>query len=238
MQQKIINWIKKQLKETKARGLVVGLSGGLDSAVVASLAKKAIGKERLLTLILPCQSQKEDLKDAKFVAKELGIKAKIIDLTKIYKQLIKILPKSERIAQANLKARLRMLTLYYFANRLNYLVCGTSNKSELKVGYFTKYGDGAADILPIADLLKSQVRKLAYDLGIPERIINKVPTAGLWPGQTDEAEMGLSYNDLDSILEYLENKKGYLPNKEKINKVKAMIHKSEHKRQIPKICYI
>ena len=216
----------------------MGLSGGVDSAVVASLAKETVGRKRLLALILPCHSQAQDLEDAKMVAKKLKIKTRILDLSKIYDNLIKILPKTGNLAKSNLKPRLRMLILYYFANKLNYLVSGTGNKSEIMVGYFTKHGDGATDILPIGDLLKKQVRQLARELGIPTRIINKTPTAGLWPGQTDEREMGITYPELDEILERLEKKNGQMLSKEKVNKVKAMINRSGHKRQGPKICYI
>jgi NAD+ synthase len=131
-----------------------------------------------------------------------------------------------------------MLVLYYFANKLNYLVCGTGNKSEYRLGYFTKFGDGATDILPIGDLLKRQVRKLAMELGIPERIITKPPTAGLWPGQTDEGEMGITYNELDDILERIDKKKAQVQVKVKFKKVKAMMKRSEHKREGPRICYI
>jgi len=228
--------MKKQLRDSGAKGIVLGLSGGVDSSVVAALAKEAVGKQRLLALLLPCHSQKEDLKDARLVARKLGIKTKILDLSQIYDNLIRILPKAGSLARANLKPRLRMLVLYYFANKLNYLVCGTGNKSEILLGYFTKHGDGATDILPIGDLLKSEVRKLARQLGIPAHIITKPPTAGLWPGQTDEGEMGITYAVLDDILERIENKQKQILSKEKINRVKEMIKKSEHKRQGPKIC--
>ena len=235
MKKRIINWIRKRLKQAKARGIVMGLSGGVDSSVVAALAKEAVGRNRVLALILPSQSQKQDLGDARLVAKKLGLKTKTVDLSKIYNNLIKILPKAGNLACANLKPRLRMLVLYYFANKLNYLVCGTGNKSELMIGYFTKHGDGATDILPIGGLLKRQVRTLAKELGIPKHIINKPPTAGLWPGQTDEGEMGISYPELDVILERIENKKKQILSKEKVDRVKEMIRRSEHKRQGPKI---
>jgi NAD+ synthase len=238
MKKKIILWIRKQLKNSRTKGIVLGLSGGIDSAVVSALAKEAAGKKRVLALILPCQSQKEDLKDARLVAKTLGIKTEQIELSKIYNDLIKILPKANNLALANLKPRLRMTVLYYFANKLNYLVCGTGNKSEIMVGYFTKHGDGATDILPIGDLTKTQVRVLAKELGIPKKVINRPPTAGLWPGQTDEGEMGITYAELDDILGRLENKKRQVASLVKVNKVKAMIKRSEHKRQGPKICYI
>ena len=131
-----------------------------------------------------------------------------------------------------------MAVLYYFANSLNYLVCGTGNKSELMVGYFTKHGDGATDILPIGGLLKREVCALAQELGIPKHIIAKPPTAGLWQGQTDEGEMGISYNELDDILGCLKNKRKQVCAKAKVDKIKKMIKRSEHKRQGPKICYI
>jgi NAD+ synthase len=189
-------------------------------------------------LILPCHSKNEDLEDAKLVTERLGIRTKTVDLSKIYDNLIKILPKANKLALANLKPRLRMLTLYYFANKLNYLVCGTGNKSEYKLGYFTKFGDAGADILPLGDLLKTQVRKLAKKLGIPKHIITKPPTAGLWPGQTDESEMGITYAELDDILERIENKREQILAPEKVNRIKQMVKKSEHKRQGPPICYI
>ena len=237
MKEKIVSWIKREFSLAKAKGIVMGLSGGIDSCLVACLAKEAVGKNRLLALILPCHSLKNDLKDARFCARHLGIKTKIIDLSASYDKFIKIIPSAGALARANLKPRLRMTVLYYFANKLNYLVCGTGNKSELMAGYFTKHGDGATDILPIGDLLKTEVRALARALGIPSSIIDKPPTAGLWPGQTDEGEMGLSYAELDNILGRIENKTKQVLPKEKISKVKRMMKKSEHKRQGPRICY-
>lgn len=236
MKQKIINWIKRQVRESKAGGVVLGLSGGVDSAVVACLAKEAVGRDELLALILPCHSQRQDLEDAKLIARKFRIKTQTVDLTNIYDKLTGVLPKAQEMAKANLKPRLRMLTLYYFANKLNYLVCGTGNKSELMVGYFTKHGDGATDILPIGDLLKKEVRELAKEIGIPKHIITKPPTAGLWSGQTDEGEMGISYAELDDILERIEKRRKQILPKEKINKVREMMRRSEHKRQGPKIC--
>lgn len=216
----------------------MGLSGGIDSSVVAALAKEAVGKDKVLALFLPCHSQPRDLEDAEFAAEKLGIKSRLIDLTPIYDKLLKAMPPANKLALANLKPRMRMLTLYYFANNLNYLVCGTGNKSEILCGYFTKYGDGATDILPIGDLLKKDVRKLARELKIPEQIVIKPPTAGLWPEQTDEDEMGITYPELDGILERLEKKKKQAAALKKVAKVKAMIKRSEHKRQGPRICYI
>ncbi|TRZ94737.1 NAD(+) synthase [bacterium] len=237
MRKNITRWLKEQLKKSKAKGIIFGLSGGVDSAVVATLAKEAAGRGSVLALLMPCTSNIRDLKDAKLVAKELDIPTKIIDLSGAYNNLIKILPPANKLARNNIKPRLRMLVLYYFANKLNYLVCGTGNKSELAVGYFTKYGDGGVDILPIGGLLKKQVRALAQELDIPTGIINKPPTAGLWQGQTDEGEMGITYRELDGILENMKKGKQAV-SKDKVSKVKRMIEKSEHKRQVPKICYI
>jgi NAD+ synthase len=245
MRKKIVDWIRKQVQEAGAGGIVLGLSGGVDSCVVAALAKQALGKSRLLALILPIHSLTQDLADSHLVAKKLGIKTKLVDLSGIYDSLLKILPVSpakrqaaDRIIQANLKPRLRMLVLYYYANKLNYLVCGTGNKTEIMLGYFTKYGDGGVDILPLGGLLKRQVRQLAKELGIPEKIITKPPTAGLWPGQTDEGEMGLFYPELDDILERREkNRKQVLP-KNKIIKVEGMITRSAHKRANPPVCSV
>lgn len=214
----------------------MGLSGGVDSAVVAVLSKKAIGRSRLLCLLLPCDSSKTDWNDSLSVVRKFNLRYKVVDVKPVYNCLCKILPSANRKAKGNLKSRLRMLVLYYFANKLNYLVSGTGNKSEFLMGYFTKYGDGGADILPIAGLLKKEVRRLAEELGIPERIINKPPTAGLWPGQTDEAEMGIAYNQLDDILYRLgKNRKQEAP-ASVVCKVKKMIRSSEHKRRLAVIC--
>jgi NAD+ synthase len=238
MDKKIVVWLKKQVKQAKSRGVVLGLSGGLDSCVSAVLASKALGKNRVLALLLPCHSDKNDLKHALLVSRKFGIKTKVIDLTGIYDSLLKVLPAADRMTRANLRPRLRMMVLYYFARKFNYLVCGTSNKSELMTGYFTKHGDGASDVLPIGNLVKSEVRALARELGIPAIIISKPPTAGLWSGQTDESDMGITYPELDDILLRLEkSRKQVLPGS-KVNKVKKLIDNSEHKRQKPAVCGI
>jgi len=238
MRSKIVSWIKQKVKVSGAKGIVLGLSGGIDSAVVAALCKEAVGKNNLLVLFMPCNSHKQDLLDAKLAASWLGLKLKSVDLSSVYNNFLKVLPQAPNLAKNNLKPRLRMSTLYYFANKLNYLVCGTGNKSELLVGYFTKYGDGGVDILPIADLFKRQVRSLAQELKIPESIITKPPTAGLWQGQTDEGEMGITYNELDDILDRLYNNKKQAAVSNKVNKVKRMFKNSEHKRKGAQICHI
>ncbi|MBU1782050.1 NAD(+) synthase, partial [bacterium] len=154
-------------------------------------------------------------------------------LANLKPKLLETLPFGNKLALANLKPRLRMLILYYFANSLNYLVAGTGNKSEIMAGYFTKYGDGGVDILPIGGLLKTEVRALAKEFNLPKKVLEKAPTAGLWPEQTDEDELGLTYHDLDEILKRLEsNEITNLPQKLVI-KVKKLVEISQHKRMLP-----
>ena len=238
MKNKIVSWIKDQVNISGAKGIVLGLSGGIDSAVVAALCKKAVGRDKVLVLFMPCNSHPRDLKDAKLVAAKLGLKSRLVDLSGVYNSFLKVLPPAAGLALGNLKPRLRMCTLYYFANKLNYLVCGTGNKSELLVGYFTKYGDGGVDILPIADLFKRQVRTLARELKIPQGVIDKPPSAGLWKGQTDEGEMGITYNELDDILDKFCNKKKQAASGSMFIKIKKMHGSSEHKRKGAEICRI
>lgn len=236
---RIVSWLRSESKKRKARGFVVGLSGGVDSAVVAGVCAEAAGRERVLGVLLPCHSHSRDAADAARVARLLKIRTKKVDLGKVYDAVLDALPKAgSPLARANIKPRLRMLSLYYFANTRDYLVCGTGNKSELMVGYFTKYGDGGVDLLPIADLLKRQVRELAAELGIPDDIITKPPSAGLWQGQTDEAEMGMTYDELDSILEALEKGRKPAAPAAAVARVKKMIAASQHKRQLPHICKV
>ena len=238
MKIKIAAWMRRELAQARAKGFVVGLSGGVDSCVVAALAKVAAGKNRVLALILPIHSHPQDERDARAAARRLGISIKVIDLSKVYDNLLQVLPRAGRLAKINLKPRLRMLALYYFANKLDYLVCGTGNKAELSVGYFTKHGDGAADLLPIGGLLKRQVRALAVELGVPGHIITKTPSAGLHPGQTDEGEMGVTYAVLDDILYRLQHNMKHRHSRRSVQKIKQMIDRSEHKRNKAKICVI
>lgn len=241
---RISAWIQERVSEAGAQGVVLGLSGGLDSSIVAVLCKRAC-PESTLGLILPCNSPAEDVTHARQVAAQFGIETREFDLFAIFTTFLTLLTGEERsgnaaerpvdLAVANLKPRLRMTCLYYFANKRNYLVVGTGNKSERAIGYFTKYGDGAADILPLGDVLKIEERALAEELGIPQVIIEKPPSAGLWTGQTDESEIGMSYEMLDRILVLLErgdadmSRSGCDP--ELVAQVKRMTERSRHKRE-------
>jgi len=229
---KLCVWMEDKITEAKAKGIVFGLSGGLDSAVVAALSIRIFPKNTLAILI-PCHSLEADINDALSFIDKFNIPYKIIDVSKIYDSFIYLLNDKKKegsfkLAEANIKPRLRMTTLYYFANKLNYLVVGTGNKTELTIGYFTKFGDGGADILPLGNLLKNQVKELAEYLGVPKKIINKPPSAGLWEGQTDEEEIGISYNQLDKYL-----KAGKLNNKIIEKKIQDKITQSAHKRSTP-----
>jgi NAD+ synthase len=245
IEDKIVDWIRQQVNDAGCKGVVVGLSGGIDSAVVGVLAKKAF-PSNTQGVILPCMSNPNDRAHAELVAKKFNIPLEVIDLEPAFKTLFKSITNQEHdkkthsgLAVANLKPRMRMVALYYFANKLNYLVAGTDNKSEEMIGYFTKYGDGGVDILPIVDLYKKDIRKLAKHLGVPNEIIGKAPSAGLWDGQTDEGEMGVSYDELDEILERIEQGKDLKGlDAEKVKKVKRMMAISEHKRHMPPSCLL
>ena len=233
----ISTWIADQVQMAGATGAVVGLSGGIDSSLTAVLAKRALGGG-VLGLIMPCRSIPEDMTHARWLAETFQIRTQLIELTPVLDAFLSILPDADRITQANLKARLRMATLYYHANLHNYLVLGTSNRSELAVGYFTKFGDGAADILPLGRLLKGQVREFARSLGVPQPIIDKPPSGGLWPGQTDEGEMGVTYDEIDSVLQALQTEECRRLPTSTVSRVQRMMERSAHKRALPPICPI
>lgn len=226
---KIIKWIKNEVQTAAKHGVVYGLSGGIDSAVVAVLCQMAF-PDNNLALILPCESLQKDISDAMQIIKKYHINYQKIELTPIYNQILSTIKSNpaDQLARANIKPRLRMIILYYYASIFNYLVVGTGNKSEISIGYFTKYGDGGVDILPLGNILKSDIYEIARYLGIPEDIITKPPSAGLWENQTDEKEMGFSYEQLDN---YLKNKK--LENKEIEEVVTSMVQLSAHKRNRP-----
>ncbi len=241
--ERISTWIRERVEEAGAGGLVLGMSGGIDSSVTAVLAKMGLG-DGVLGVMMPCHNGPTGEQHARLLAAKFGIDTEHVDLTPVFDRLLEALPSGDRLAVGNLKPRLRMATLYHYANSRNYLVAGTGNKSELAVGYFTKHGDGGADILPLGSLLKGQVRELARELGIPEEIIVKPPSAGLWEGQTDEGEMGISYDELDRVLVAIESgdtctelsRSAAECDQEALARVRAMIAASQHKRDPIPIC--
>jgi len=261
----LVRFIRKVMEKSGFQRAVIGLSGGLDSTVVAYLAVEALGDpHNVHALIMPYRSyQSESVRDAQLVARKLGINSQIIRIDSMLEEYFKKFSygripshyiqgsegsrvnRLEYLRRGNKMARERMSILYDWALALRALVLGTSNKTELMLGYFTKYGDGGVDLEPLGDLYKTQVRQLAKYLGVPEPIIRRRPSAGLWPGQTDEGELGISYEELDRILYYMFDKKcdtkklltlGF--SIENIEKVKNFVKNSEHKRRLPPVARI
>jgi len=240
--------MRRQLTASGARGFVVGLSGGLDSAVVARLAQLA-APGRVVAAILPCHSDPDDERDAALLAKHFSLMTTRIDLGEPYDALVRAAqpglnalpdqmraaapadPLRGRVPLANMKPRLRMTALYFLANSLNHLVAGPGNRSALALGYFTKYGDGGVDILPIGHLVKSEVRALARELNVPSAIIERTPSAGLWIGQSDEEEMGFTYGDLERYLE--DGPQGVSP--ALAMRIERLTRASDHKRTMPAV---
>ncbi len=234
---RISTWLRDYAARAGAEGYVVGLSGGIDSACTAALCCRAVGVERVLGVLLPCHSASEDAQMARLVADSLGLTTVTVDLGAAYDALLAALPTGlAEMARANIKPRLRMAALYALAQTHGYLVAGTGNKSELLIGYFTKYGDGGVDVEPLGDLYKWQVRELARELDIPAPVIERPPTAGLWAGQTDEGEMGMTYEQLDATLTAIETGQTDGVDRTLLEKVQRMIATSEHKRATPPVC--
>jgi NAD+ synthase len=240
----IVDWLRQRMTMAGARGFVVGLSGGLDSAVVAKLCQLA-APGQVAGAIMPCGSDPRDEADARLVAEHFSLPIIRVDLEPPYDALVTATQSaidglapgitrppddsSAQVSLANIRPRLRMTTLYFVANSLNYLVAGTGNKSEITIGYFTKHGDGGVDVLPIGHLLKGQVKALAKSLGVPPSIVDKAPSAGLWEGQTDEDEMGCSYADLEKYLR--DGPEGVSP--ALALRLERLIRRTEHKRSLP-----
>ena len=242
----IMDAIVRVVEYSNSNGAVVAISGGIDSALVATLASRVVD---VYGLILPdgASSRKEDMEHAEDLAKSLGIDYEVIDIggivQSVYKSRPKVGPEECRLAYANVKSRTRMIMNYFAANLDGRVVLGTGNKTELMLGYFTKYGDGGVDLLPIGDLYKTRVWQLSRYVGVPEHIVTKAPSAGLWEGQTDEAEIGMPYRTMDEILygtfdlgltaDQLMIETGV--DAAAIEKLMQRVKNSEHKRNMPQI---
>jgi NAD+ synthase len=239
---KIVSFLKFELRSSNREGYVLGLSGGLDSSVVAHLLHLA--GERTFALVMPSSgTPKQDMDDAVKLAESMGMQFRVIELADIHARIMKELP-FEKTASGNLLARIRMCLLYYHANQRNSLVAGTSDRSELLIGYFTKYGDGGADILPIGSLYKTQVRALGSYLKLPDSILAKKSAPMLWEKHTAEEEIGMPYEDVDKILHCLFDLK-LSPKRtatklhidiERVERIGQMHAASAHKMKMPKIC--
>lgn len=239
MKEKTIEFIKRKVEEADAEGVVIGLSGGVDSATTLFLCVEALGNDKILALMIPWEiNKKEDTEDAIQMCEKLEVKYRVIKIDPILESFGSILDLSDKLVKGNLIARIRMCILYYFANKDKLLVVGAGNKSEHLQGYFTLHGDIACDFLPLGNLYKTEVKELAKELGVPKKIIEKQPSAGLWEGQTDEEELGISYEELDKILPLIEKnvsvenihqKIGF--GKDKILRVKKRFEKTNFKRK-------
>ncbi len=237
-------FIRHQISLAKADGVIIGLSGGIDSSTTVAICERALGCDKVFVLLMPENtSNPKDLEHGLKVTNQFNIPYEIIDITKIIDRVKDESSKGTPLnlpILGNIKARTRMLLLYTIANSKNYLVVGSSNKSELLTGYFTKYGDGGSDLLPLGDLYKTGVRQLGEYLKIPQEIIDKPPSAGLWPGQTDEDELGIQYTMLDKILWGLEHLMApediavqlEIP-LETVSHVQKLIRTTDHKRRGP-----
>ena len=228
--ERIEHMIRHTLWSSGAKGFVVGISGGVDSALAAAFCARAVGGERVLGISLPSLVTPEvDQKDGADLCAAFDIPFKTISIEPMLSAFagMEDFEKSPYLS-GNLMARIRMATLYYHANRLHYLVCGTSNRSEYMLGYSTKHGDNAADIQPILHCYKTRVYALAEEVGVSDTIIKKVPSAGLWPGQSDEADIGFTYAEIDSALISLEANNWTASNAQQeliLGKVQASMHK-------------
>lgn len=245
----IRDWLRERLHESGAERFVLGLSGGIDSAVVAALCARAAGADRVLAVLMPSASNPDDLESAHQVATAFGLNTTTVDLTQLAESFYASVPDASvlysqvlgdqpagvteertQLARANVRPRLRMITLYYMANLSRGLVVGTGNKTELMIGYFTKYGDGGVDIFPLTDLYKYEVRAVARAIGVPESVISRPPSAGLWVGQTDEQEIGLTYDELDSTLSAIDSGDTSGIDAGVLLRVERMIRVTGHKR--------
>lgn len=237
-------FLRAHVAESGSPGVAVGLSGGIDSALAARLAADALGPAHVLGILLPDAAYPSELRtETESYARNLGIRSRTVEIEPVERALRASLPEIEDpLARGNAKARLRMLIEYALARAGGLLVLGTGNKSELLLGYFTKYGDGGVDLLPLGDLYKTEVREIAERLHLPASIRDRPPTAGLWEGQTDEAELGLPYGDLDRILRGLEELRTPSEIAEltglslaEVERIDGRVLANRHKRRLPPI---
>jgi NAD+ synthase len=245
VEKRIRRFIKEYVENAGADGIVLGMSGGIDSGTVAAISSRSIGGSRVTGLMLPEKEtyNSKDIDDAKIVAEKFGLETQVCDITPAlegFYETIPIFDQADKLSKGNIKARTRMIYLYYYANKLNKIVCGSSDKSETMMGYFTKWGDVAADISPLMDLYKTQVRKLAEHMGIPAELAAKPSTPALWPNQLAETELGIKYETLDLILFGLERfmtteeiAQKLSVEKPLVEKVKSRWLAVEHKRRLP-----
>lgn len=244
---KIVAFIRRKTKEAGATGVVLGLSGGLDSAVTAYLSREALGADQVFAVVMPHRdvTPPHDVKRARTLAKDLGIRCKVIDIKPAVELDANLLGRGDRLSRGNLMARTRMKYLYFYANTMNRVVAGTGDRSEITIGYYTKYGDGGVDFLPLGGLYKTQVREMAKRLGISKEIIDAPSSPAFWPGHDAEEEIGFSYELLDHGLDLIQKD---LPgpaicrqtglSMRELRRIKEMMKTNAHKRNPPEICEI
>jgi len=244
---KLVDFIREEVERSGLNGALVSVSGGIDSAVALALTVRALGPERVRALTLPERdiTPDRDIADVMSLVRSLDVTCDTVEITSVMSVMREILPlydPKDLVCFGNVKARVRMIISYHYANSLGYMVIGTSNRTEWLTGYFTKYGDGGVDLMPIADLYKNQIRQLAIHLDIPEEIVVKAPSGGLWPGQTDEGELGIDYDTLDLILSGMDEE---MPEEEiaealdvdltTVQGVFKRVKANEHKRRLPTV---
>jgi len=242
---KIMEFISEEVRKSGLEGAIIAVSGGIDSALTLSLTAKALGPERVRAVTMPERdiTPESDITDVMRLTGLYDVTCDVVEITPTLKALSGALPlhdPSDLLATGNVRPRIRMVVSYHYANALNMMVMGSSNKTEILTGYFTKYGDGGVDLMPLGDLYKCQVRQLASHMGVPQEIIDKTPTAGLWPGQSDEGEMGASYDTIDLILwgrdkgfSTQEIASGVDADPGLVESILARVERNEHKRRLP-----
>jgi NAD+ synthase len=244
---KLVHFIREEVERSGLNRALVSVSGGIDSAVALALTVRALGPERVRAITLPERdiTPDRDIADVMSLVRSLDVTCDNVEITPVMSVMQEILPlydPEDLVAFGNVKARVRMIISYHYSNSLGYMVIGTSNRTEWLTGYFTKYGDGGVDLMPLADLYKNQIRQLAVHLDIPEIIVEKAPSGGLWPGQTDEGELGIDYDTLDLILSGMDKKMSEEEIAEALDVDLIMVQgvfkrvkANEHKRRLPTV---